>query len=727
MTISKKDSLSAGSISGQYAGQMELFSATESEMESFKPTSKTNSSKCRKCDVPLIIGKNWNENRQKHYDYICSSCRHKENRATERANGTGRYQSAKDWEFRGVDGEGGNVPDPNALFGMRHQYLSLRVGPNLLQTGNPLSWQECLSFLSEQPKRYIYVSYFFDYDVTMIIRTMPKDRAKRLLSRHLRTTQHGDVMPLDIGDFQIDYLPHKEFKVRRKGASHWTVISDVGQFFQTSFLKTLEKWNVGTPEEREMIRVGKEHRSEFGEHTKEIEAYNALECLLLEQLMTDFRAVCWETGYVPKKWQGPGNLASAMLQAHSIPKRDDIPILKNASFRELAQAAYYGGRFETTAAGPVPGPVYQYDINGAYVAALRKLPCLTHGSWKEIKTRPKGEGNLWFGEIYFRQTNQTEQYLATFPVREVDGSIYYPMEGNGVYWSGEIEAAERNNTSVSFKRGWLYESHCECRWFGFVDDYYSLRLKLGKTTKGYVLKLAGNSLYGKLAQSIGYAPWANPIWAGIITASCRAQILDAIRGYVNDIYMIATDGIFCGVPLDLPVSRELGEWELTEHEDGIFIVQPGIYFSGTEAKSRGIERGRIHDMRTDFESAWGKRSASLGVDYTVEVPITNFITAKQAIARNKWELAGTWEETTRKLSYDWSIKRATGVVWRIPGSTAVKTLPHRGFKKLQSVPYSRVIGGGLVVADADRYLDPGLAEADRMADQPDWVRPLFSE
>ena len=45
-------------------------------------------------------------------------------------------------EFRGVDGEGGNVPDPDALFGERHHYLSLRVGPELLKTGRPLTWED---------------------------------------------------------------------------------------------------------------------------------------------------------------------------------------------------------------------------------------------------------------------------------------------------------------------------------------------------------------------------------------------------------------------------------------------------------------------------------------------------------------------------------------------------------------------------------------------------------
>lgn len=627
-------------------------------------------------------------------------------------------------QFRGVDGEGGTVPEIGTLFGDRHQYLSLRSGPSLLATGKPLSWRDCFDFLLSQPWPYINVAYFFDYDVTMMIRTMPEERAYRLLNRHLRYNKGGAVMPLDIEDYQVEYLPHKEFKVRHKDERRWTVVNDVGQFFQGPFISSLEKWNIGTPEEREMIRKGKSMRASFTEHTEEIEAYNALECLLLEKLMTDFRSVCEETGYVPKKWQGPGYLASAMLERHGVPKRDDIPILENASFRALAQAAYYGGRFETTAAGPIHGPIYQYDINGAYVALLRSLPCLLHGSWRQIHDRPASPDELWFAQVHF--DHDAPRYLYNLPFRLKNGNIQYPKEGNGVYWSTEIAAAERAGSIIDFQTGWVYENHCICRWFDFVDDYYRERLRLGKTTKGYVLKLAGNSVYGKLAQSIGYAPWANPVWAGLITAGCRAMLIDAYSQAPDHTYMLATDGLFVGKALDLPVSKILGEWELTMHDDGMFIVQPGIYFLGAsgEVKTRGVERGRINDMRAIFDQQWQKFMDSHGVDHTVSVPVQNFITAKQAIARHKWHIAGTWETTTREISFDWSTKRKRGVAFIRDG--IVRTLPHNGGRDAISTPYNRLIGGETVASSEERYTDISLSESARMSEQPDWVEPLFA-
>lgn len=623
--------------------------------------------------------------------------------------------------FCGVDGEGGNIPDPDALWGTIHSYLLLRAGEFKLENSAGLQFEACADFLCQLPDDRIYIAYFFDYDVTMMLKSLPQDRVQRIFDRHLRV-KDGRILPVNYGPYQFDYLPHKEFKVRRdKGP--WTVVSDVGQFFQSSFLKTLERWNIGTEEQREMIRVGKAQRADFTGVTDEIRAYNALEILLLQQLMSEFRSVCIDTGYVPRKWQGPGYLASAMLDYHKIPRRKNIPLMRNDEFRRLANDAYYGGRFETTACGPIQGPVYQYDINSAYPSILRELPCLTHGSWRRIRDLPD-TGKLWFGQVYYNHSSR--RLLYNLPIRTKEGNIFYPKEGNGVYWSTEIEAAQNAGTYISFATGWEYENNCECRWFDFIDAYYAKRVALGKSNKGMVLKLAGNSIYGKLAQSIGYAPYANPVWAGLITAGCRAEIINGYNLNPDRTYMIATDGIFTGNKLDLPISKKLGEWEETIHDDGIFIVQPGIYYvSNGDVKTRGVERGRINQKREDFESAWKRFLDSHGENHTVTVDVDNFITARQALARRRWSIAGHWEHDTREISFDWSTKRQRSTAFH--DGRAIRTIPHLGNRSLFTVPYDRLIGGEARVSEWQRWRDPGLIEAQRMEEQPDWIEPLIAE
>ena len=624
--------------------------------------------------------------------------------------------------FCGVDGEGGDIGDDDALFGTRHAYQLLRAGEFCIESRDGLQFEQCASFLCSLPQHRIYVGYFFDYDVTMMLRSIPEERARRIMNRPLREAggEGFGLLPVDVGEYQVDYLPHKEFKVRRKGQPHFTVISDVGQFFQSAFLQTLERWGIGTPEQMAQIKAGKADRSQFTWMTDEIRYYNRLEIKLLEDLMEQYRAICTDVGYVPRKWQGPGYLASAMLTEHKVPKRKDIPIMRNEEFRGLANEAYYGGRFETTACGPVRGPVYQYDINSAYPATMRQLPCLHHGSWKRVNRVP--DQGTWFGEVHF--SHPAGGLLHHFPVRDKRGGISYPRTGQGVYWSREVLAGQAAGAEVAFLKGWQYERHCECRWFDWVEPVYAYRKSLGKSHKGLVLKLALNSLYGKTAQSIGYAPWANPVWAGMITAGCRAELVSAYSQAPDSCVMLATDGLFTTTTLDLPLGGALGEWEETVHEDGIFIVQPGIYFMpGTDVKTRGVERGRIAGRRADFESAWEQYTVS-GKDTPVSVAVDNFVTVRQALSRGKWRTAGSWEHTARAISFDWSTKRVPGVAQLRDGS--MRTLPLEGGAR--SVGYDRIIGGQSRPAlTDDRYRDIGLVEAERMAEQPDWVEPLIED
>src|SRR4051794_11600067 len=109
-------------------------------------------------------------------------------------------------DFVGVDGEGGNDD-------RRHYYYLLRAGQHVLETGKPLDVWECLEFLTRLPKGPIYVSYFFDYDTTQILRSLPVEILGRILDRPISKSSRGTVY---VGnDYWVGYLPRKELRVRR--------------------------------------------------------------------------------------------------------------------------------------------------------------------------------------------------------------------------------------------------------------------------------------------------------------------------------------------------------------------------------------------------------------------------------------------------------------------------------------------------------------------------------
>lgn len=588
--------------------------------------------------------------------------------------------------FVGIDGEGGNLPTG-------HEYLLLRAGSQTLSTGNPLTTRECLRFLAGLPTDVNYIGYFFGYDVTMMLRGMPEERVRRLLNRGARTMKHGGTMPLDYGPYEMDYLPNKEFKIRRKG-NPWVVINDVGSFFQCSFYKALTLWDIGTPEQRESIRQSKAIRSDFTELTAETDDYNALEIDLLEQLMEAFREVCIDVGYVPNKWQGPGNLATAMFRRHGVRTRKNTAISENLSLMQFANNAYYGGRFEVTNNGLYTGTTYQYDICSAYPSAMLELPCLQHGEWLQTSTPDKDSIYVAYGK--FQATSTANLY--SFPIRDTKGAIYYPTGGNGWYWSPEIRAARHQSFQVY--ESYQYVQACDCQPFGWVPEVYAERLSLGKSARGNILKLGLNSLYGKLAQSVGAAPYANPIWAGLITSITRAKLLDLIceghgqdEACNSDVLMLATDGVFTTSPRSPEVGKDLGLWEADEHPNGLLIVMPGVYFfnAGGTAKTRGIPLTSVHKHRDAFYHYSHTRRA-------VSVPLTNFIGLRQALHRNSYTtLAGHWQEVDRQVTWDIASKRD-------PLRNNAPYIDNR-----QTIPYSKAIGAW---RDESRLV---------FTDQPDWT------
>lgn len=655
-------------------------------------------------------------------------------------------------KFVGCDGEGATLDNGY------HAYNLLRIGDEYI-TPEPgavrlTTWQ-CLDFIASRDPKAIYVGYYFDYDVTKILEDLPFERLWRLLSRPSRMTVFGQLMPIDWRDFQIEYLPRKEFKVRRKlitedGWSPWIVINEVGPFFQTSFLQAIKLWKVGTEDEWTAIESGKRQRATFSvADFDEIAAYNLMEIVLLQQLMERFRDACLRAGYVPSKWQGPGLLAEAMFRKHGVPLSKDVPLLQeNPGLVQFATNAYYGGRFEISAIGPVNQPVYQYDINSAYPYAMQFVPCLLHGKWEHVTDyatwserdvqdfhhfdRPRGMLGERFALMHgtFTHRGGPNALWYGLPMRTKSGTIVYPESGAGWYWSFEVNSAIHQ--AFQPDEMWVYTRQCSCRPLAFVAQVYETRQAIGKDGPGIVLKLGLNSLYGKTVQSIGFPKYANPIWGSFITAFPRVQIQDFLHssplcfGAKNcgaDVVMVATDSVASlreRTEREYADSKLLGGWSKETHARGLFIVQPGVYFgsSGKPSKTRGVPRTIVDTYEPVFRDAFATMVETGDLaDGDVAIPQKIFVGIRYALVRRNQKLLGQWIDFAENnrggkvISFDWTGKRAA---WPALGPTSdrsyILTFPYEGSTDISTIPYDKDIGG--------------LQDREEMRaafyDQPDW-------
>jgi len=657
-----------------------------------------------------------------------------------------KERRAKGKPFVGVDGEGCGQDRQG-----RQHYMLLRAGNRELFTGKPLTTGECLDFLCGLPANRIAVSFAFGYDTTQILRDLPANRIERLFEdkpAHKGVSRYTDYASPRHGHFAIEYLPRNYLRVcrveRRWGIRNddtegWrydriegsarTVWETFG-FFQCSFLKALQNFDIGKRYWKE-IAYNKRRRAKFVRITKQVRDYCEIECHLLAAMMEKFRVVCHEADIHPNQWAGAGKLAAAMHGAHKTITRMELDTLlpwklanelDKAEYQASVRAAYYGGRFEITRTGYI-GPCYEYDIHSAYPAAMLALPCLHHGTWQRVT--PLWLSNAPAGALYVAEcsfTHPDANPLCGLPVRDRRGWICWPRAGRGTYWSVEIRSAERLGATIRYHGGWRYLAHCRCRPFDWVADVYASRLALGKSAAGYPLKLGLASLYGKLAQRIGNPRFGNFVWAGLITAHTRALLNQAIASDPETIVMLATDAVMSRKPLVLPIGEALGQWGLEYHEN-LFIVQPGLYWSGhrknDKRKTRGISTSIFARHMHRFEKAWRQwfdqdLSTFLAAPVAmidgawkaqarppaVAINLTMFIglrlanaRAADALAKDDAEgvtralvTAGQWAQVRREYRFDWYRKRLPHPV-SIDGPYCLRTWPLEQSRDFMSFAY----------------------------------------
>lgn len=304
------------------------------------------------------------------------------------------------------------------------------------------------------------------------------------------------------------------------------------------------------------------------------------------------------------------------------------------------------------------------------------------------------------------------------------GNILRPQLTKGWYWLHEIEAAKAAGLVdyVIVEYWWKYDP-CDCPPpFAPERQLYLERLKVGKNTiSGKARKLVYNSAYGKTAQSIGVAKFANPFYSSLITSLCRTYILRAISLHKYgpaDVLMVATDGIvFRRQHHKLAISAEtLGAWTESQHEN-LTLFMPGVYWDDEtrrrleegkhpSLKSRGIPARALADKIGEIDGLFTDCFSGLGFP-EFELPITFTLTSpKQALARGKWHTCGNvTTDGTRKISSDPWLKRLPNVVLE---DGIIRSYCYlQGLFGVHTTPYNRTFG------------DEELRELDMLRISPD--------
>lgn len=481
-------------------------------------------------------------------------------------------------KFLAIDGEGVNHPEKAPT--QSYVLLGVSDGESLdVVSDYDLSTYQCLEFLMSMHDKYpwhIMVSYSFNYDTSMIIKDFSEDQKRRVYK--------GETI-LWCG-YRVRVLRGKWIEIWQ--GRNYTKIFDVFSFFQCKFTTACGDY-IGDDELyldiSDEVAHGKGLRDTFEYSDLEtiIKPYMHKELKLLVRLMNQLRDLLASVDLHPQGWHGPGAIASSLLSLHRISKhrpKEDSHYVTTAT-----QYAYAGGRFEGFKTGLYYGDVYSYDIRSAYPYALTQVPSLDESFTVDSDATDVPDFSLCRVSYVDRSISRTG--INPFALRSRGGSIYYPNAVATWVWGCEYKIAKK----------WFGDRvHCSevirfadngVRPFAFIEDLFSKRQSFKRVNNPVQLacKLGMNSIYGKLAQRIGWdevnnkAPHHHQLRiAGFCTAMCRSMVLDAMMQAPEAMIAVETDGIYSEKPLTLDIGKNLGQYEESRYS-GMLFMQSGVYFT----------------------------------------------------------------------------------------------------------------------------------------------------
>lgn len=516
-------------------------------------------------------------------------------------------------------------------------------------------FETLLGFAEKHPNA-IHVIYGGNYDFNSWL----KDLSRNTVEKVYKNTRRDGVR---WHSYKIYWRQRRMFSVKRvdaygKPVGKSITVYDIVSFFAKPFVGACDDYLGDNFVDRDLIVAEKANRGKFvPENLDHVADYNDAELVNLIALATELRERLNKVGLRPRTWDSCGQLAAALMQQHGIKQliqAAEIP----SPVQTAARFAYAGGRFETIKFGYAKCDVYEYDINSAYPYALTQVPDISDGEWEYIEGDP---GHYDFALYNIESHTPASAIPSPLFCRGWNGQMFWPKNVIGWYWTPEYDLwsayVERGHSTGKVIGAYVFHPNTDKKPFDFIGPLYRKRaaLKRGGDGSHVGIKLALNSLYGKLAQQVGASQNKDGTWkvppfhcleyAGYATSRCRADIVMTVIDSLEDVISFETDAVFTLRDLQVPDSNELGGLKLEKFKD-ITYVKSGIYFAtsadGTvsTSKTRGIRLGAVH--RDDVMENMFRHSAA---NRTLAVTDTLYIGAGTALqGKDSWKRWRRWEQ-----------------------------------------------------------------------------------
>ncbi len=573
------------------------------------------------------------------------------------------------------DGEG--IADRFVLLGSSD-------GAEISNRAKGLRPDDCIAFLTRPHlAKTLNVWFSFSYDLNMIF-------------KHIRSADFWTgARPIVHRGWKITLRPGKMITFHRPGVTitHYDLFS----FFACSFVDACTKW-LGSVDQA--IIDGKAQRKNFGKWSMpKIIKYNRAELRALVLLADRFIGLIESLEVAPpdgsKKrvvlasFHGPGAIAQRILNITETAREIENGI-QPCEVDDLADRAYFGGRIELIRRGGFTR-VWHGDIRSAYPAGAIDLPDLGRCVWRKVDRFEPGTIGVY---VVSWQQPQTDM-IGAFPYRQANRSVIYPVAGSGVYWSDEVKAAIDAGVDVKIHWGYVVTRFVSSSLSRAIVDLYDYRLELKQASDPAenAVKLALNSIYGKLAQrptmGSGRTGSRSAILAGLITSRTRARMLSAAMQNQDGVIAFATDGLFCHDARSVPEGDYMGQWS-TERIDRAEFVQTGFYRlrrgKAIEQHTRGYMSREI-----DFDRVLGDfRSVGSSV-VKVDRFVNNLLSILEPVA---YPVGARFVTIEKPIDPESDYKRRWGNRWGRSGYglSWPRSVPDGLSYPYSAIPYRRVAG-----------------------------------